>query len=53
MQHRNEAARICDIYLRLEEEANVAKTKVNEYEQTAEQLEREAQHPSERNHESM
>jgi hypothetical protein len=36
MQHRNETARICDEYLRLEEEANVAKTKANECEQTAE-----------------
>jgi hypothetical protein len=30
MQHRNEAARIDDEYLRLEEEANVAKTKGND-----------------------
>jgi hypothetical protein len=44
IQHRNEAARIGDEYLRLEEEANAAKTKANECEQTAEQLEREVQH---------
>jgi chromosome segregation ATPase len=52
MQHRNETARICDKYLRLEEEANAAKTKANECEHNAEQLEREAQQSSEINQES-